>query len=150
MTVLGLKGRCSLSVRALAGALGYWLDKQGCRCLVGRADAAAAHLSSGRSEPLRLSCGAPVDLLIVLDARGIFIPKIEVWREGHGGPLVCDRDPSLLAIAADGLPPDAPVPILDFCDPEAAAAFVAGWLRGMAEMTAHLGGKGASAPIVLH
>lgn len=138
MTVLGLVGRCGMSVRAMSGALAYALAERGCRCLIAGPSALNGAAMGELASLPRLPCGDPADLVLVLDARGTFIPKIEVWRDGHGGVLLCDRDPSLLAIAAEGLPPEAPVPVLDFCDPEGVASFVAGWRHGLLDMTMRL------------
>ncbi len=66
---------------------------------------------------------SPCDLLIVEGFKFAPIPKIEVWREEPGEPLLHPNDPHIVAIATDAKL-EARVPVLDLNEPGAIAAFV--------------------------
>lgn len=75
---------------------------------------------------------SPVDLLLVEGFKRHPHPKLEVWRAAVGKPVLAREEPTVVAIASDGLVPDPPVPVLDLADTDAIAAFV----------TAHCGTAG--------
>ncbi|QCG98770.1 molybdopterin-guanine dinucleotide biosynthesis protein B [Azospirillum sp. TSA2s] len=67
---------------------------------------------------------APVDLLLVEGFKRDRHEKIEVWRAEVDKALIAPDDPTIVAVASDGLVPGCPVPVLDLNDAEAIAAFV--------------------------
>jgi molybdopterin-guanine dinucleotide biosynthesis adapter protein len=78
------------------------------------------HELRGEAEPpleahlLRLS---PCDLILVEGYKHAAIPKLEVYREGNGKPLLYPEDPHVIAIAADApLPTELPQFALDAYD----------------------------------
>lgn len=69
---------------------------------------------------------SPCDLVLVEGWKREALPKLEVWREMLGKPLLHPADPWIRAIAADA--PDrlsAPLPAFDLRDANAIATFVA-------------------------
>ena len=52
---------------------------------------------------------SPCDLLLVEGNKHSPLPKLEVWREANGKPLLHPSDPHVLAIACD-TPVDTPLP----------------------------------------
>lgn len=69
---------------------------------------------------------APVDLVLVEGFKRDRHPKIEVWRQAVGKPLIAREDPSIVAVAGEpGAPPaDCPVPLIDLNDVAAAARLI--------------------------
>jgi molybdopterin-guanine dinucleotide biosynthesis protein MobB len=65
------------------------------------------------------------DLVLIEGFRHLHFPKIELHRPALGKPLLCVRDDSIIAVAADA-PPSSPisVPLLDLSDPGAIGGFV--------------------------
>ena len=73
--------------------------------------------------PAVLARLAPVDLILVEGYKRDAHPKVEVWREETGHPLIQPGDPLVRAVATDaalGLP----VPVLDLNDTRAVADFI--------------------------
>lgn len=73
--------------------------------------------------PAVLARLAPVDLILVEGYKRDAHPKVEVWREETGHPLIQPGDPLVRAVATDaalGLP----VPVLDLNDTRAVANFI--------------------------
>lgn len=68
----------------------------------------------------------PVDLLIVEGFKSRPHDKLEVHRPSVGEPLLCLRDPHVVAVASDEPMPDVPVPVplLDLNDIAAVADFI--------------------------
>lgn len=69
---------------------------------------------------------APVDLVLVEGFKRDRHPKIEVWRQAVGKPLIARDDPSIVAVAGEpGAPPaGCPVPLIDLNDAVAAARLI--------------------------
>lgn len=66
---------------------------------------------------------APVDLVLVEGYKRDAHPKVEVWREETGHPLIQPHDPLVRAVATDaGL--KLKVPVLDLNDTGAVADFI--------------------------
>jgi molybdopterin-guanine dinucleotide biosynthesis protein B len=68
---------------------------------------------------------APCDLLLVEGFKSAPIPKLEVWREDNGKPLLHPGDPNIVAVATDR--PDrveAPVPVFALDDLDAIATLI--------------------------
>lgn len=65
----------------------------------------------------------PVDLLLVEGFKRQPIPKLEVWREATGRPLMFPDDPNIVAVASD-TPLRTVLPQLDINDADAVAAFI--------------------------
>jgi molybdopterin-guanine dinucleotide biosynthesis protein B len=93
---------------------------------------ALVHELRGEEEPpladllRRLS---PVDLVVVEGFKACAHPKIEVFRQGNGKPLLYGQAPAIRAIAADVPLAGLPVPVVDLNDVDA----VAGRLLAAAE-----------------
>ncbi len=91
-----------------------------------------AHIAPDRAEPdlaellTHMDTGV-VDLILVEGFKQEPIPKIEVYRPSLGNPLLAERDPNVIAVAADGPAPTG-LPQLDLNDPLAIADFVLDWL----------------------
>ena len=66
---------------------------------------------------------SPCDLLLVEGFKFAPIPKLEVWREETGEPLLHPNDPHIVAIAADG-PVETRLPRLDLDRDDAIADFI--------------------------
>lgn len=66
---------------------------------------------------------APVDLVLVEGYKRDSHPKIEVWREETGHPLIQPGDPLVRAVATDAVL-SLPVPVLDLNDTGAVADFI--------------------------
>ncbi len=64
---------------------------------------------------------SPVDLVIVEGFKADRHPKIEVHRAANGKPFLFRDAPNVRAIAADGMVPDAPVPVVHLDDIPAVA-----------------------------
>lgn len=59
---------------------------------------------------------SPVDLVLVEGFKREPHPKLEVHRAANGKPLICSEDPYIIAIAADGPVPNAPLPCVSLDD----------------------------------
>jgi molybdopterin-guanine dinucleotide biosynthesis protein B len=55
--------------------------------------------------------------------KGAAIPKLEVYRESVGKPLLHPRDPRIVAVATDG-PLETGLPMLPLGDPDVVATFI--------------------------
>jgi molybdopterin-guanine dinucleotide biosynthesis protein B len=66
---------------------------------------------------------SPCDLALIEGFKVASIPKLEVYRESVGKPLLHPRDPTIVAVATDG-PLATPLPVLPLGDPDAVATFV--------------------------
>lgn len=73
--------------------------------------------------PAILSRLAPVDLILVEGYKRDAHPKIEVWREETGHPLIQPGDPLVRAVATDAAL-SLPVPVLDLNDTAQVADFI--------------------------
>jgi molybdopterin-guanine dinucleotide biosynthesis protein B len=73
--------------------------------------------------PAVLSRMAPVDLILVEGYKRDAHPKVEVWREETGHPLIQPGDPLVRAVATDAMLA-LPVPVLDLNDTRAVADFI--------------------------
>lgn len=68
---------------------------------------------------------AQLDLILVEGFRHVAFPKIELHRPQLAHPLLCTRDPHIIAIATDArLDQSLPIPILDLNDPARIAGFI--------------------------
>ncbi len=67
---------------------------------------------------------APVDLVLVEGFKRDRHPKIEVHRPETGLPLLCEDDPSVIAVASDAPVPGLSIPVLDLNDIPAIAEFI--------------------------
>jgi molybdopterin-guanine dinucleotide biosynthesis protein B len=66
----------------------------------------------------------PVDLLLIEGFKTHHHPKLEVYRESEGKPLLAPDDPEIVAVASDGALSDLKVPRLDLKDTRAIARFI--------------------------
>lgn len=73
--------------------------------------------------PAVLARMAPVDLILVEGYKRDAHPKVEVWREETGHPLIQLGDPLVRAVATDAAL-TLPVPVLDLNDTRAVADFI--------------------------
>lgn len=73
--------------------------------------------------PAVLARLAPVDLVLVEGYKRDAHPKVEVWREETGQPLIQPQDPLVRAVATDAAL-SLPVPVLDLNDTVAVADFI--------------------------
>ena len=92
---------------------------------------ALMHELAGETEPTlaqHLARLAPCDLVIVEGFKREPVPKIEIRRAEHPGPLLAPADPWIIAIASDQPVAGGPLPMLDLNDPPAIADFVVEWL----------------------
>ena len=69
---------------------------------------------------------SPVDLLIIEGLKHGPHPKLEVWRESVGKPLLQPNDPTIRAVVSDGSAKDLGVPILSLEDVAGVADFILG------------------------
>ncbi|MFZ1414362.1 MAG: molybdopterin-guanine dinucleotide biosynthesis protein B [Defluviicoccus sp.] len=65
-----------------------------------------------------------VDLLLVEGFKAYPHPKLEVHRPALGRPLLCRQDPSIVAVASNGMPAGLAVPVLPLDDADAIARFI--------------------------
>jgi molybdopterin-guanine dinucleotide biosynthesis adapter protein len=70
---------------------------------------------------------SPCDVALVEGFKGSPIPKLEVYREVVGKPLLHPRDAAIVAVATDG-PLETRLPVLPIGDPDAVATFVLRYL----------------------
>lgn len=68
---------------------------------------------------------SPCDLVLVEGFKAAHHPKIEVFREAEGHPLIAPTDPSVRALAADIALPGIERPVFRLGDTAAIAAFIA-------------------------
>ncbi len=83
---------------------------------------ALVHELRGSAEPALdalLPKLAPVDLVIVEGFKRASLPKLEIYRESVGKPLLHPEDPNIVAIASDRPLPSARVPVLAIDDVDA-------------------------------
>jgi molybdopterin-guanine dinucleotide biosynthesis adapter protein len=73
--------------------------------------------------PAVLARLAPVDLVLVEGYKRDAHPKVEVWREETGQPLIQPGAPLVRAVATDAAL-SLPVPVLDLNDTKAVANFI--------------------------
>jgi len=73
--------------------------------------------------PAVLARLAPVDLVLVEGYKRDAHPKVEVWREETGHPLIQPGDPLVRAVATDAAF-SLPVPVLDLNDTRTVADFI--------------------------
>jgi molybdopterin-guanine dinucleotide biosynthesis protein B len=66
----------------------------------------------------------PVDLLLVEGFKAYPHPKIEVYREANGKPLLAETDPHIVAVASDAPLAGLRVPRLNLEDVAAIAGFI--------------------------
>ena len=66
---------------------------------------------------------SPCDLVLIEGFKGSPIPKLEVYRESVGKPLLHPHDPAIVAVATDG-PLATGLPVLSLGGPDAVATFV--------------------------
>ena len=66
----------------------------------------------------------PVDLLLIEGFKTHHHPKLEIYRESEGKPLLAPCDPEIVAVASDSPLPDLKVPRLDLNNPRAIARFI--------------------------
>ncbi|HIE53811.1 MAG TPA: hypothetical protein EYP90_01295, partial [Chromatiaceae bacterium] len=60
------------------------------------------------------------------------IPKIEIHRPSLGTPLLCEKDPHILALACDAEPAaSVGLPRLDLNDAPAVAEWIHEWMKGV-------------------
>ncbi len=88
---------------------------------------ALMHELRGAEEPSLvslLSHMSPVDLVLVEGFKREDLPKIEVYRQANGKPLLHPDDPAIVAIAADVALPAAAIPVLKLDDVAAIAEAV--------------------------
>lgn len=71
---------------------------------------------------------APVDLVLVEGFKKEAHPKIEVWRQSVGKPMLQADDPHVIAVASDGAIAGLPVPVLDANRPQQIADFILAWM----------------------
>jgi molybdopterin-guanine dinucleotide biosynthesis protein B len=115
---------------------GFDLDKPGKDSFMHRASGATEviisserrwavlHELRGEAEwnlPELLSKASPVDLLLVEGFRRERFPKLEVFRDENGKPLLHPDDPHIVAVASDAPVPESKVPVIDLNDIEAVA-----------------------------
>ena len=94
--------------------------------------------SADRPEPVLAEALAAVDpqdtdLILVEGFKREAFPKIELCRPIRGKPLLCGRDPNIIAVASDG-PLQLPraLPLLDLNRPSQIAEFILKW-SGLAD-----------------
>lgn len=75
----------------------------------------------GLDEQLRLL--EPSDVVLVEGFKAAPVPKIEVWREGHGKSPIWPENPNVVAVATSD-PLDCPHPVLPLDDAAAIAKFI--------------------------
>ena len=69
---------------------------------------------------------APVDLLLVEGFKRDQHAKMEVHRSATNKPLLCENDPTVVAVASDKALPHLNIPVLDINDVAAIADFILG------------------------
>lgn len=70
-----------------------------------------------------------LDLILVEGFKHVAFPKIELYRNQLGKPFIYPDDPTIVAFACDGEPPDdLPLPRLDLNDARQIADFIGDWM----------------------
>jgi len=88
---------------------------------------ALMHENRGGAEPSAVELMrhmTPVDLLIIEGFKREPHPKLEVYRQANGKPLIHPEDPHIVAVASDMALPDVKLPVLPLDDIQAIADFV--------------------------
>lgn len=88
---------------------------------------ALMHEHRGASEPGAAELirhMTPVDLLLIEGFKREPHPKLEVYRQPNGKPLLHPEDPHIVAVASDVPLPQSPLPVLLIDDIAGIAAFV--------------------------
>jgi molybdopterin-guanine dinucleotide biosynthesis adapter protein len=88
---------------------------------------ALMHENRGAPEPSAVELMrhmTPVDLLIIEGFKREPHPKIEVYRQANGKPLLHPEDPHIVAVASDAALPGVKLPVLALDDIKAIADFV--------------------------
>lgn len=67
---------------------------------------------------------SPCDLVIVEGFKRADIPKIEIWREANGKPMLYHQDPNIIAVACDNEIECRGLPVLPLNDPASIAKFI--------------------------
>jgi molybdopterin-guanine dinucleotide biosynthesis protein B len=105
--------------------------RAGCREVLVTSSIRWALMHELQSEPelsLRDALGrlSACDLVLIEGFKRASIPKLEVWRETLGKPLLFRDDPDIVGIASDRPETlaDVPIPVLDLRNASAVAAFV--------------------------
>jgi molybdopterin-guanine dinucleotide biosynthesis protein B len=96
---------------------------------------ALMHEHRGAAEPSLeqlVALMTPVDLVMVEGFKRHAHPKLEVYREDLGKPLLCHDDPTIVAVASTGAVPGLSVPRLDLNDAAAIADFILPFVRAEA------------------
>jgi molybdopterin-guanine dinucleotide biosynthesis protein B len=68
-----------------------------------------------------LTKASPVDLVLVEGFKREPFPKLEIYRQANGKPLLHPDDPHIVAVASDAPVPQARVPVIDLNDIQAVA-----------------------------
>ena len=89
----------------------------------GRLAIMVEHREAEPELPAVLARLAPVDLVLVEGYKRDAHPKVEVWREETGHPLIQPHDPLVRAVATDAAL-RLKVPVLDLNDTRAVADFI--------------------------
>ncbi|MBV9954840.1 MAG: molybdopterin-guanine dinucleotide biosynthesis protein B [Pseudolabrys sp.] len=112
---------------------GFDLDKPGKDSFMHRASGATEviisserrwavlHELRGEEEwnlPALLSKASPVDLILVEGFKREPLPKLEIYREANGKPLLHPDDPHIVAVASDSRLPAVKLPVVDLNDIE--------------------------------
>lgn len=67
---------------------------------------------------------SPCDLVIVEGFKRADIPKIEIWREANGKPMLYPQDPNIVAVACDAAIECCGLPVLPLNAPPTIAQFI--------------------------
>lgn len=67
---------------------------------------------------------SPCDLVIVEGFKRSNIPKIEIWRESNGKPMLYPQDENIIAVACDTAIDCNGLPLLPLNDPASIAQFI--------------------------
>jgi molybdopterin-guanine dinucleotide biosynthesis protein B len=90
---------------------------------------ALMHEHRGASEPTAAELirqMAPVDLLLIEGFKRESHPKLEVYRQANGKPLLHPEDPHIVAVASDVNLPGCPLPVIGIDDVAGVADFIIG------------------------
>jgi molybdopterin-guanine dinucleotide biosynthesis protein MobB len=71
---------------------------------------------------------ASCDLVLVEGFRHLPFPRIELYRQALGHPLLHPYDPAIIAVACDSSLDAGTLPVLDINDAHGIAAFILAWL----------------------
>jgi molybdopterin-guanine dinucleotide biosynthesis adapter protein len=88
----------------------------------------------------------PVDLLLIEGFKREPHPKIEVYRQANGKPLLHPDDTHIVAVASDVALPEAPLPVLSIDDIAAIADFIIGHCGLQAKTSRQPAAVGAPLP----